>query len=266
MELECDNANWERIREGKLDDWELVDDATLENGSELKSPKLRDTKEAWQDLKNMCELLSRYSEIGKHCGSHVHIGKQAFGIKNESFINFMKLWSIYEPIIFRFTYGEFLGPRPFFTIVSKSISRYFVDMCKYAKKENIDDKDFLVWFIGQDDAAIRFKHWFDLKTFEFRCPNGTLNPIIWQNNANVFMKMVLYSGSGRFASGLIDEKMERLFLTHLSDSEVHADYAIEFADLVFDNNLDKIYFLRQYLKDFEKGGQYVKAKPFTQAL
>lgn len=211
----------------------------------------------------MCDLLLQHSKIGANCGSHVHIGKQALGTDVESLINFLKLWSLFEPIIFRFAYGEFLGARPHFSIVSKSISNDFLDVCKYAKSESIDEIDLLIWFIGQDDVAIRFKHWFDLKTIEFRCPNGTLNPVIWQNNANVFMKMVLYSGSGRFASGLIDERMERIFSTPLSDGEVHIDAAIQFADLVFDNNLDKIYFLRQYLKDFEKGGQYVKARPFT---
>lgn len=40
----------------------------------------------------------------------------------------------------------------------------------------------------------------------------------------------------------------------------------EFLDLVFDNNLDKIYFLRQYLKDFQENygiKTAVRAKKFV---
>ena len=40
--------------------------------------------------------------------------------------------------------------------------------------------------------------------------------------------------------------------------------AIELGDLIFDNNLDKVYFLRQYLKSFEIGNNTLeKAKQFT---
>ena len=40
----------------------------------------------------------------------------------------------------------------------------------------------------------------------------------------------------------------------------YLEQAVELADLIFDNNLDKVYFLRQYIKSFEKG-----TKPFARA-
>lgn len=263
LELECDDADWDQIRKGKLSDWELVPEGSIENGAELKSSVLRDTKESWIDLRNMCDLVSRSSKISEKCGAHVHTSNHALGMRKKILFNFLKLWAIYEPIMLRFGYGEFLGPRPGLNEFAKSVRSEFADLCSYTE---IGIEELLHHLSSKKRQVVNFRHYNTLRTIEFRGPNGTLNPVIWQNNANVFMKMVLYSGSGRFASGLIDERIERLFLTRLSDSEVHTDYAIEFADLVFDNNLDKIYFLRQYLKDFEKGGQYVKAKPFTQTL
>ena len=44
-------------------------------------------------------------------------------------------------------------------------------------------------------------------TIEFRFPNGTLNPIIWQNNINVFTKMMLYVQSGSVNQNLLDDRI-----------------------------------------------------------
>ena len=49
--------------------------------------------------------------------------------------------------------------------------------------------------------------------------------------------------------------------------EIFLDQALEFADLIFTNNLDKIYFLKQYLKGFELANEKKKiADPFTRIL
>ena len=49
-------------------------------------------------------------------------------------------------------------------------------------------------------------------------------------------------------------------------NEVNIEEALEFADLVFDNDLDKVYFLRQYIKNYEenfKTNKAVMAKRFV---
>ena len=47
--------------------------------------------------------------------------------------------------------------------------------------------------------------------------------------------------------------------------EIYIDQALELIDLIFTNNLDKINFLRQYLKSFEmcNSNNYKKSKKFT---
>ena len=42
-------------------------------------------------------------------------------------------------------------------------------------------------------------------------------------------------------------------------SEVNIEEALEFVDLVFDNDLDKVYFLRQYIKNYEENFKTNKA-------
>lgn len=260
-EIECENANFEKISRKVLKNWGLYDDSSLLCGAELKSPKLRDTKENWLELKKMCNMLYKYSEIGINCGGHVHVGIQALKNSNKSLINFMKLWSIYEHIIFRFSYGEFLGPRPVFKGHSKSVRDVFLEMCYYDSIGALSERELFMMLKHDKYQAVNFRHYDTLKTIEFRCPNGTLNPVIWQNNINLFVKMLLCSNSLMFSDGKLNEKVNDIIFEKTA-SEIYVDDVLEFVDLIFDNNVDKIYFLRQYLKSFEASDEYVRVKSF----
>ena len=47
-------------------------------------------------------------------------------------------------------------------------------------------------------------------------------------------------------------------------SRIYMEQAIELADMIFDNNLDKVYFLRQYIKDGSVSNKpLVKSREFT---
>ena len=49
-----------------------------------------------------------------------------------------------------------------------------------------------------------------------------------------------------------------------SYSDIYLKQALEFSDLIFARNIDKIYFLKQYLKNNEVSTKILKkAKPFT---
>ena len=113
-------------------------------------------------------------------------------------------------------------------------------------------------------------------TIEFRSPNGTFNSIIWQNNVNFLVKLMLYCKSDKFNEGLINSKISYMkkvsldsdtrdsFFSFNKYSWIYIDQAIELADLIFDNNEDKIYFLRQYIKSYGVSGKpLVRAKRFT---
>ena len=261
VEIECEGVKWEKIMRKVLKNWGLYDDTSLLCGAELKSPKLRDVKENWLQLKKMCVMLSKYSQIGINCGGHVHVGIQALEDGRKSLINFMKLWSIYEHIIFRFSFGEFLGPRPVFKGNSKSVRDAFQEMCYYDSIGALSERELFMMLKHDKCQAVNFRHYDTFKTIEFRCPNGTLNPVIWQNNINLFVKMLLYSSSLMYDERKIKEKMSNS-ISDKTSSKIYVDDALEFADLIFDNNMDKIYFLRQYLKSFEVSDEYEIARSF----
>ena len=106
-------------------------------------------------------------------------------------------------------------------------------------------------------------------TIEFRCPNGTLDPAIWQNNVNLFAKMLYYSGSTSFDDDTVQKRHE-IILTRFADlqyyDEIYLEQALEFCDIVFTNNLDKINFLKQYLKSLnirKSGDKFPKSPVLT---
>lgn len=81
----------------------------------------------------------------------------------------------------------------------------------------------------------------------------------------MLVHLIDYSNNTAFNIDIVEarERMneQNLFLDY---NLVYLNQALEFVDLIFENNLDKIYFLKQYLKSFEIDNKPLKkAKPFT---
>ena len=282
FELEFEDAIKRRI-ERRLNatfpesDWIMKNDASLDNGAEINSPILRDNRESWKELDEVCNIVEPLASIGNNAGGHVHIGAQALGNKEEAWLNFIKLWSIYENIIFRFAYGEFLTARPNIEKYAKPMAIIFYRFYNELKREEADIHEIVHRLSYDRYFAVNFQNTsgyvcngFDVEnTIEFRCPNGTLNSAIWQNNANLFANLLLYSKSNNYDDDKISER-HRINNNKYSSlkwyDEIYLEQALEFSDLLFNNNLDKIYFLKQYLKSFETRNmtsEYPKAQVFT---
>lgn len=96
-------------------------------------------------------------------------------------------------------------------------------------------------------------------TIEFRFPNATNEEVIWQNNINVFVNLLLASTNSNIDEDHLDyllNEREKFSYSYNSDAQqeyknVNLKEAIEFADLIFPRTIDKIYFLKQYLKNFQ---------------
>lgn len=109
--------------------------------------------------------------------------------------------------------------------------------------------------------------------FEVRCFNGTLSPEIAQNNINLITKIVVAVIEGRIDKNyvlseykkyknkrynfdkfccMLDTEQEITQYNRLLDgfNKIKMEKALKLADMIFDNNLDKLYFLKQYLKLF----------------
>ena len=106
---------------------------------------------------------------------------------------------------------------------------------------------------------------------EFRAPNGTLDPILVQNTINTLVKLTEHHKEDPLANKYIDEYKSTIglmlkitnrynnipFNTFYSDCPL--DKALALCDIIFDNNLDKINFLKQiYTNQEEKQKQKIK--------
>lgn len=116
--------------------------------------------------------------------------------------------------------------------------------------------------------------------FEVRCFNGTLSPEIAQNNINLITKIVTAVIEGRIDKEYVlfeykkykkkrynfdrfccklETEQEIAQYNRLLDgfNKIKMEKALKLADMIFDNNLDKLYFLKQYLKLFGKQDEEV---------
>lgn len=115
---------------------------------------------------------------------------------------------------------------------------------------------------------------------EIRCFNGTLSPEIAQNNINLVTHIIQAVVEDKIDKEYVNAEYEKykkkrynfdkdFAIFEMKDGEqynrlldgfgkVKMEKAIRFADMIFDNELDKYYFLKQYLKLFEAKQEYVE--------
>ena len=281
LEIEFEKA-YRDIIDDKIDSlfslkgWKVEDDGSLSNGGEAISPKLIDSEDTWIDLNHVCDIIDRNSLAMDNTGGHIHIGMHIIGNNPQYWANFVKLWMTYENVIFRFLYGEYISPRRGILEQARPISSDLIkDLGRIndrAKKINAYQM-FKVLDAGENfkerrKRAVNFTNVSELEsyqynmiiddnniknTIEFRSPNGTLNPIIWQNNVNLLVHLFMHAKSNKFNEDIINRRMLQIIESSIPSnlrkySYIYINQAIELADLIFDNNLDKVYFLRQYFK------------------
>ncbi len=270
LELEAENAMKEKIDKQLYKNlpqsgWITKHDGSLHNGVEINSPILRDKETTWKNLYTVCSIVESHAAIDNNSGGHIHIGAQILGNNKEAWLNFLKLWAVYENIIFRFTYGNFLTARPSLLKYAKPIAQTLWQDLQELKKDNSSLERIIIKISHEKRQAVNFNNILDehydklcdicdKNTIEFRCPNGSLNPVIWQNNVNLFVKLLTYSKSTSFNDDLVEQRYransDKFANLKLYD-EIYLEQVLELCDMLFTNNLDKVYFLRQYLKSMQ---------------
>lgn len=294
LEIECDKLNIGKAQKIIAHDnakflnnknaWQVTTDISLNKGCEINSPILKNDGNSWLQLYEICNTLQRHAKIKKTSGAHVHIGTNIINENIYVLWQFLQLWMTYEDVIYRFSYGEFLTPRPHimnyaYPIANIIRSRYKIFQSFIDNNESIEEFfNYLFTLLHRlsynrtgRNEAVNFNNVDDFhsikkfNTIEFRCPNGTLNPIIWQNNINLFASML--TNNKLFQQDLILKHFEEnspRYKELKKYQEIYLDEALEFCDLVFAHNIDKVYFLRQYLKNYEVSSKILKkGKPFT---
>lgn len=297
-EIEFENASYHDVsislqNKRKLDKWLLKVDQSvisiyngLDHGGELISPILHDTKAAWSELKSACLLIRNNFglNLGKS-GAHIHIDSSILKDNDEFILNVVKIWTVYEHVIYRFAYGDETDkPRISLQRYAYPVAPYYNDFLikyyddrkafRYVLNDIKINKQSNLYYLlsmcaSRLDAlgsGINFNHCKGLNkdeknTIEIRCPNGTLNHIVWQNNINFFTKLLSYCASSDFDRELIDRKLQVYEDRELEQySDIYLDDAIELSNMIFDNELDKMYFLKQYLKINKYNFETIKEK------
>lgn len=285
-EIEFENARKESVRyalsqKRNLEKWKLVDEVSVEYeseygtcGGEVVSPILGDNKKSWHQLRAACHLIRQ--NIGLNLGksaSHIHIGTNILKHDITYVTNLVKLWTIYEHVIYRFSYGEDECERKTIRQYGSPLAPYFYEALLELNRNNplkyfSNFYEFFsafhnpyvtrsgLCFYNSDVNSKKEKN-----TIEVRCPNGTLNEKIWQNNINFFTKLMLYAANDNFDNEFIDEKLKSFERRDLTDyREIYFDDAIELSNLIFNDEVDKLYFLKQYLKVNELNFETIKTK------
>lgn len=256
---------------------------------EVNSGILRDKIKTWKTIKEVLDIVKSYGTISKNCSGHVNIGTQVLGNNNKAWLNFVLLWASYEDIIFRFTSGEFKSIRSRANYYAKPVAYKYKSFFEQIREEiktnplllkEYDTKTFIykinnlfTKYFGPTDRytsvnlfrATNPKKCEFANVIEFRCPNASLDAVIWQNNINFFTKFLNYCKNCNFDYETVLKRLTTVKKhSVLEYNEIDLKKAIELSDLIFDNNLDKVYFLRQYIKSFNTScNENEKAKQFT---
>lgn len=209
---------------------------------EIQTPLLLANKDTWFTLKILSERMKRCK---------IDFSRSAFQVNMDvsysynDIYNFLLFFRTYEHILFKFSTS-------FRYILREDMSRavslgeYF----KYTKNKIMEETNFST-LVFNKNYAISFKYKDNSSAgsppniVEFRSPNGCDDAWIWQNYINTFYhfcEYILYIDKSEIDSSLCagesqSYRYDKLWL----------DDAVYFADLIFTDDVDKVYFLKQYI-------------------
>lgn len=233
----------------------------IDFGGEVISPVLNDNLDTWNDIKLLCNYLKdNKATMDKDVGLHVHVSVNKLGSNIDYFKQFILLYTVYEDIIYRFSNMDRINARrnriDVAYLISITLAQSYENIIKSTDYQELKDIlcKFSTRFQGLNINNVNF---YDItrntykNTLEFRMANGTYEEILCQNTVNLYTKMISSSITKQFdfdkltkQLDIIKEKSNYSFFNNIDIKK-----AIELSDIIFDNNLDKSNFLRQYLKD-----------------
>lgn len=258
---------------------------------EFSSPVHTNRKEEWIELKNLCtDLKKNGAQVIDLCGAHIHIDIHELKDDLDAWVTFYKLWAIYEPILYRLMCNgrpirEMVEScaQPVRSVIKKVLNSF--DEVKLSSKYDWSDviaSSFLyrLWeTMGKEDECnygVSLGHWLNLHeknsvnlkkldTLEFRLANGTLDPVVWQNNVFIITRLIHLSLSNDpFMLSLIKQHQDVFFTEEHENlltyyNEEHEELLFEFLDLICLNNEQKFDLVKQYEKK-KSLLSYVKSK------
>ena len=180
-----------------LEDWDVKDDSSLEDGVEISSPKMTDSKVSVENIYIICEALARCNEhTSERCGGHIHIGANYLKSK-EAYMNLFDIWGNAERLIYKISNQKGEIPRycipeyaaPISSKLNEALEKETINL---ADEESLDN--FICQVINAEESRFTGLNLLNVinskKTIEFRIPNGSINPDTWIENIMLFGRMI----------------------------------------------------------------------------
>ena len=248
LEFELDKVNpdevYKLVRKEMGTRWLVKEDKSLTKGenAEIVSPVLTNTKDTWNELLRLGELLKSLNPDYEKCSFQVNFDGSLLP-SNKQRVRLLKLFAMYEDIIYRFSQGEDDHYR-------ESLDTYAAPIILALKGMlSVGDSAAVGMFTDQKRYGITFKSR-DCDLIEYRTPNMTDNPLYWQNYINTFYYLTIAAHRPRYSMAEVDkfiESFSKIYVLEGYERE-HLDKALEFADAFLPSNTDKSNFMHQYVK------------------
>lgn len=255
LELELDKINYDEIyhlvRRQFGSNWHVKTDKSLTRGqnAEIVSPVLQNTKQTWVLLKKLGSLLEQIKPSYDNCSFQVNFdGELLPGLEDK--VRFLKLFAMYEDIIYRFSKGEDLEYRESLEIYASPIILALKGALSIGMVSAVemfsDNKRYGVSFKNDDRGLV-----------EFRTPNATSNPILWQNYITMFYYLLEFSTSNKYNNEEVNKYIEEFHKFYLLEGyELEKrDKALKFSNMLFTNSVDRVLFMHQYLGNNYRVGE-----------
>ena len=247
LELELDKVDLLEVKElvGRNigGDFSVKNDKSLTTGmnAEINTPVLRNSKATWELLKRMGELLKKINASYDRCSFQVNFDGSLLP-SVEDRVRFLKIYAMYEDIVYRFSKGEDLSYRD-------SLEEYASPIILTLKGVLSINNDAVVeMFSNQKRYGICFKSR-DCDLIEFRTPNMTDNVCLWQNYVTFFYYLLNLVHSGKINMREVDEYINsysRIYILENYEKEKE-EKALQLSKKLFCNSTDRINFMHQYL-------------------
>ena len=246
LELETDNVDmvnvYNQVKSVLGNNWEVHkdDSLTLQRNAELVSPVLQNKKDTWILIQKMGSLLERINPDYNKCSFQVNFDGSLLPTEQDR-IRFLKLYAMYEDIIYRFSKGEDEEYRD-------SLETYAGPIILTLKGLVNDPSCAIEMFSNNKRYGIIFKTQ-KQDLIEFRTPNATSNPILIQNYITTFYYLLKFVTSNKYPKHEVDEYIDKYMRIYILEGyeKCNEEKAIKFADMIFPKQIDKAYFLHQYL-------------------
>ena len=247
LELEIDKIDpdkvYKLIKKEFSNSWIVKTDDSLTKGenAEIVSPVLNDTKETWIVLKKMGELLEKINGDYSKCSFQVNFDGSMLPSEKDK-VRFLKLYAMYEDIIYRFSKGNDIEYRDSLEMYASPIILHLKGMLQ------ISDSAAVEAFSNQKRYGIAFKY-LSKNLIEFRTPNMTSDPIYWQNYINTFYHLLSCSVKSKYDKQEVDryiEEYSKIFILESYEMQ-REEKAKKFVKTIFESTVDKSNFMHQYL-------------------